>query len=181
MISDLQHRVGNSFRIVIDRRASGAMRGGVASSGLCDASMTYDPFEFRQARAAIGAGAQRHTDLVDVHRDAARDGLADHIEADARASADDRPRIGQTVGRFARQHCASLRLAECFGLEQRLHRVPLRRRFGLADEQAANEPALGEASGPLATPHVRYLVRNVRIDFCLLSGAIDTPENLSRC
>jgi hypothetical protein len=44
-----------------------------ASTGMHDALINNDPFQLRQARAAIGAGAQRLADLRDGLRRAARE------------------------------------------------------------------------------------------------------------
>ena len=53
-----------------------------------------DPFQFRQAGTAIGAGAQRGPDLLHAGGLAARDGVADDIDANAEAGADKRAGIG---------------------------------------------------------------------------------------
>ncbi len=54
------------------------------------------------------------------------------------------PGLGDAIGGTARQQHAALRLAECFGFEQRLHGVPLRRGVSGADEQCAIESSVAE-------------------------------------
>src|SRR5258707_12252686 len=78
-------------------RASGSIRGVRVSEGIRDALIEDDPFELRQARAAIRAGAQRPTDVPDVGCAAAADGLAHGIEPDLEAGPNDRLRRPQLI------------------------------------------------------------------------------------
>src|SRR6478752_1599423 len=56
------------------KRASGSMRGVRASDGV---RVMDDPLQFRQARAAVRAGAQRLADGLDIRGTLRRDGIAD--------------------------------------------------------------------------------------------------------
>ena len=69
------------------------------------------------------------------------------VEPHAEAGAHDRPGAGKAVGRAARQQHAPRRVVERAGFEQRLDGVPLRRRLGGTDEQAAVEPSGDERRG----------------------------------
>src|SRR5580704_3864345 len=69
-------------------RASGSMRGVRVSEGVRDALIDDDPFQLRQARTAIRAGAQCPADVLNADR-AAIDRLAHCIEPNPEAGAND--------------------------------------------------------------------------------------------
>src|SRR5437588_10271253 len=123
------------------RRASASMRGGLASDGV---RLMHYPLQFRQAGAAIGAGAQGFADRLNVGCLFRPDGRANDVEANAETGADHRADFGEAVGGPAGQQHAALHVAERVDLEQRLRRVPLRCGFGGTDEQAAFETAGAE-------------------------------------
>src|SRR3954470_7587731 len=123
------------------------MRGVRASDGV--RMVMDDPFEFGQARAAIGAGAQRPADRLDVAGLLRLNRVPDHIEADAEARTDHRPDVGETLGGTAGEQHAALQVTGGVALEQTFHRVPLRRGFGGADKQHAVEFSVAERRPPI--------------------------------
>ena len=126
------------------------MRGGGASDGLRDAFMSDDPSQFRQARSAIGSGAERLSDFGDV-RSPGREATA------SRMAFSPTPKHAQTTCSRSPKSAASPRI--CSSRRSALsgpspgnkasNMSPGNERVGRSDAQAAVALAIDDRRGAI--------------------------------
>src|SRR5258708_35042701 len=83
--------------------------------------------QFRNAGAAMGAGAKRSPDIGDVCGTPFSHSAADGFKSDTVTGADDRPSFGNALGALAGKKKTPVALGQNSRIEQRAHDLPSRR------------------------------------------------------